>query len=184
MAHRRLQLARREDCLDPPRYGVQIDEPAGTATPAAAASRACHSTTRKIGKRAAIGDALCRRRIAVATCSSTPAAVSDAVVGRLARDELGHERADARQLADDRRPDRQVGRQARRVGLAGTVDAEQLRALAGDPHHDATAVDVDPEVAVGDAGLDRRDLGRRRRPPGQSSHELDDGGRIHRLSGC
>ena len=63
--------------------------------------------------------------------------------GRLAADELGDERADARELGLDARGDAEIGGEGGRRGFAGAIDAEQLRALARQAHHERVAVDLD-----------------------------------------
>ena len=44
-----------------------------------------------------------------------------------------------------------------RRGLAGPIDAEQLRSLSRQAHHERGTVDLDAVVAVGDPAVERRD---------------------------
>ena len=97
------------------------------------------------------GSAAARRR------SRSSRSTNVGVVDVVARHQLGDLRADAGELAEHRRADAELGGASCRLGLAAPVDAEQRRALAGDPHDELVAVDGDDVVAIGDATGERTD---------------------------
>ena len=93
---------------------------------------------------------------------------------RPAGDEAGHQPAFGGNQADDLGTD--AGRRGPDAGLVfgEPVDAQLLGVAARHPEHEGFAVDVDPEVAVGDPSRQDRDGGSPAWP-----EPLDSGGGLH-----